>query len=192
MALDCIFRNVVDRAWPRAAACAWFPGKMSPARARIWTLARCAHFPRTTLAKLRKNLGVDYVVTGSYLEVGPEGASQLRLDARLQDARTGEIVASLPETGTESKLIALLSQTGADLRAKLGIGDIAGAEVTKVAATIPSDPTAARLYAEGLASLRQLDPSGARDSLDQGSGCGARPSPDPRRIGGGLEPVGIR
>ena len=66
---------------------------------------------------------------------------------------------------TESKLIALLSQTGADLRGKLGIGDIAGAEVTKVAATIPSDPTAARLYSEGLASLRQLDPGGARDTL---------------------------
>jgi serine/threonine protein kinase/tetratricopeptide (TPR) repeat protein len=122
-------------------------------------------FSAQTLARLRKNLGVDYVVTGSYLEVGPEGASQLRLDARLQDARTGEIVASLPEDGTESKLIALLSQTGADLRTKLGIGDIAGAEITRVAATIPNNPTAARLYAEGLAQLRQLNPGGARDLL---------------------------
>ena len=122
-------------------------------------------FSTQTLARLRKNLGVDYVVTGSYLEVGPEGASQLRLDARLQDARTGEVVASLPETGTESQLITLLSQTGADLRAKLGIGDIAGAEVTKIAATIPRDPLAAKLYAEGLGSLRQLNPSGARDML---------------------------
>jgi serine/threonine protein kinase/tetratricopeptide (TPR) repeat protein len=122
-------------------------------------------FSAQTLARLRKNLGVDYVVTGSYLEVGPEGASQLRLDARLQDARTGETVASLPETGTESKLIALLSQTGADLRTKLGIGDIAGSEVTRVAASIPGNPTAARLYAEGLAELRQLNPGGARDLL---------------------------
>ena len=122
-------------------------------------------FSAQTLARLRKNLSVDYVVTGSYLEVGAEGASQLRLDARLQDARTGETVASLPETGTESKLIALLSQTGADLRTKLGIGDIAGSDVTRVAATIPKDPAAARLYSEGLAQLRQLDPSGARDLL---------------------------
>jgi TolB-like protein/Tfp pilus assembly protein PilF/predicted Ser/Thr protein kinase len=122
-------------------------------------------FSSQTLGRLRKNLGVDYVVTGSYLEVGPEGSSQLRLDARLQDARTGETVASLPETGTESKLIALLSQTGADLRTKLGIGEIAGSEVTRVAASIPGDPAAARLYAEGLAELRQLNPSGARDLL---------------------------
>ena len=145
-----------------------------------------------TLARLRKNLGVDYVVTGSYLEVGPEGASQLRLDARLQDARNGEIVASLPETGTESKLIMLLSQTGADLRTKLGIGDIAGSEVTKVAATIPNDPTAARLYSEGLAQLRQLDPGGARDLSPEGRCGGARPSADPCRVGGGMEPVGQR
>jgi eukaryotic-like serine/threonine-protein kinase len=120
-----------------------------------------------TLARLRKNLGVDYVITGSYLEVGPEGASQLRLDARLQDARTGEVVASLPETGTESQLITLLSQTGADLRAKLGIGDIAGTEVTKIAATVPRDPQAAKLYSEGLGKLRELNPSGARDLLLQ-------------------------
>jgi serine/threonine protein kinase/tetratricopeptide (TPR) repeat protein len=128
-------------------------------------LVEARAFSAQTLARLRNNLGVDYVVTGSYLEVGPEGASQLRLDTRLQDARTGEIVASLPETGTESKLLDLLSQTGADLRTKLRIGDIAGSEVTKVAATIPDNPTAARLYSEGLEALRQLDPGGARDLL---------------------------
>ena len=122
-------------------------------------------FSAQTLARIRKNLGVDYVVTGSYLESGQGAGGQLRLDARLQDARSGEIVASLPETGTESKLIDLLSQTGADLRAKLGIGDITGAEITKVAATIPKDPTAARLYSVGLSKLRQLDPVGARESL---------------------------
>jgi len=122
-------------------------------------------FSAQTLAKLRKNLGVDYVVTGSYLEVGPEGGNQLRLDARLQNVLTGETVTSLPETGTESKLIELLSKTGADLRATLRIGNVVGSEVTKAAATIPHDPMAARLYAEGLAELRQFNPAGARDLL---------------------------
>ena len=122
-------------------------------------------FSTQTLAKLRKNLGVDYVVTGSYLEVGPEGANQLRLDARLQNADTGETLTSLPETGTESKLIELLSKTGADLRATLRIGNVGESEVTKAAATIPHDPVAARLYAEGLAELRRLNPAGARDLL---------------------------
>ena len=122
-------------------------------------------FSAQTLAKLRKNLGVDYVVTGSYLEVGAEGENQLRLDARLQNALTGETVSSLPEAGTESKLIELLSKTGADLRATLHIGNVGESEVTRVAATIPHDPVAARLYAEGLAELRELNPAGARDLL---------------------------
>ena len=47
------------------------------------------------------------------------------------------MIASIPETGTESKLLTLLSQIGSDLRTKLGIGDIEGTEVTKIAATIP-------------------------------------------------------
>jgi len=122
-------------------------------------------YSKQTLARLRKNLDVDYVVTGSYLDAGEGAGGKLRLDARLQDARSGEVVASLPETGTESNLIELLSQTGADLRAKLGIGGVAASEITKVAATIPKDPVAARLYAEGLAKLRELDPGGARDTL---------------------------
>jgi serine/threonine protein kinase/Tfp pilus assembly protein PilF len=128
-------------------------------------LGHAQTYSTQTLAKLRKDLGIDYVVTGSYLDSGPDSGGQLRLDARLQDARTGEILASLPETGTELNLIELLSRTGADLRAKLGTGDIAGTEITKVAATIPKDPVAARLYSEGLEKLRQLDLVGARASL---------------------------
>lgn len=120
-----------------------------------------------TLAKIRQNLDVDYVVTGSYLESGSAPDGELRLDARLQDARTGELIASLPETGTESRLIELLSLTGADLRSKLGIGDVAGAEVTRVAAIIPKNSNAARLYSEGLVKLRELDPGGARSLLFQ-------------------------
>jgi eukaryotic-like serine/threonine-protein kinase len=122
-------------------------------------------YSKQTLATLRRNLDVDYVITGSYLDAGREAGGQLRLDARLQDARSGEIVASLPETGSESKLIELLSQTGADLRAKLGIGGVASSEITRVAATIPKDPAAARLYAEGLQKLREMEPGEARDKL---------------------------
>ena len=128
-------------------------------------LGQAEAYSLATLSRIRKNLGVDYIVTGSYLATGPEAAGQLRLDARLQDARTGELVASLPETGTESQLIDLLSRSGADLRTKLGIGDVSGADVTKVAAIIPRNPDAARLYSEGLARLRELDPGEARTLL---------------------------
>ncbi|MBS1804506.1 MAG: tetratricopeptide repeat protein [Acidobacteria bacterium] len=124
-------------------------------------------FSAQTLGRLRKNLGVDYVVTGSYLHAGEGSNAELRVDARLQDARTGEMIASIPETGTESKLLPLLSQIGADLRTKLGIRGVEGYEVAQAAATIPKNPMAARLYSEGLMKLRQWDPGGARDRLLQ-------------------------
>ena len=122
-------------------------------------------YSKETLDKIRNYLGVDYAVTGSYLEQGAGG--EVRLDMRLQDVRSGEVMASIPEMGTESNLIELLSQAGADLRTKLGISEIPGTEITKVAATVPKNATAARLYSEGLEKLRELDPGGARDFLEK-------------------------
>ena len=49
----------------------------------------------TVLAKLRASLGADLLATGSYTVVGEVRISRLvRLDVRLQDTRTGEIVGS--------------------------------------------------------------------------------------------------
>lgn len=141
------------------------PGE-NVARARAELNLREAHaYSREALGKIRKYLGVDYAVTGSYLEQGAGG--EVRLDLRLQDVRSGEVMASIPETGTESSLIELLSHAGADLRTKLGISDIPGTEITKVAATVPKNAAAARLYSEGLEKLRELDPGGARDLLEK-------------------------
>ena len=141
------------------------PGE-NVARARTELKLGEAHtYSEGTLEKIRNYLGVDYAITGSYLEQGADG--ELRLDVRLQDVRSGEVMASILETGTESKLIELLSHTGADLRTKLGIGDIPGTEITKVAAAVPRNATAARLYSEGLEKLRDLDPGGARHLLEK-------------------------
>jgi dihydrofolate reductase len=49
-------------------------------------------FAADTLARIRKDLGTDLVVLGSYFAV-PGG--QFRLDLRLQDAATGEVLASV-------------------------------------------------------------------------------------------------
>ena len=48
-----------------------------------------------SLARLRKNLGTDYVVLGSYLDLGKDAGGQIRLDLRLQDATAGETIASV-------------------------------------------------------------------------------------------------
>ena len=48
-----------------------------------------------TLARIRTNLGTDYVVLGSYVSLGNTAGGQIRLDLRVQDAASGETLATL-------------------------------------------------------------------------------------------------
>ncbi len=120
-------------------------------------------FSQQTLTRIRQNLGSDDVVLGSYLPL-PNGL--LRLDVRLQDAVAGETLASVSEKGNESEIDSLVSQAGAELRAKLGVGALSDAQSATVRASLPSNPEAARLYSFGLQKLRLLDARAARESLE--------------------------
>jgi serine/threonine protein kinase/tetratricopeptide (TPR) repeat protein len=122
---------------------------------------------KDTLARLRKNLGSDFVVLGSYLDLGKEAGGQIRLDLRLQDAVAGETLASVSEKGSETQLDEMIGRAGADLRAKLGVGDLSEAQSAAVKAALPTNPEAARMYAEGLTKLRAFDSTGARDLLQK-------------------------
>ncbi len=116
-----------------------------------------------TLAKIHKALGSDFVVLGSYLDVG----GQLRLDLRLQDAVARETVATVSETGSEAQLLQLVSRTGDELRQKVGVAPVTTAQAAEVKTTQPSNPEATRAYAEGLAKLRTFDALAARDLLQK-------------------------
>ena len=77
---------------------------------------------RETLGRVYKNLGSDFVVLGSFLDMGNPGYGGLcRLDLRVQDAALGETMASLAENGSETELPDLVRRTGAALRERLGI-----------------------------------------------------------------------
>jgi serine/threonine protein kinase/tetratricopeptide (TPR) repeat protein/TolB-like protein len=119
-----------------------------------------------TLNRVYKNLGSDFVIVGSYLDVGDPGRN-VRLDLRVQDAALGETVATLAETGSETSLPDLVTRVGANLREKLGVSGISQAEAASVQASLPSNPATARLYAEGLAQLRVFDAAAARDLLEK-------------------------
>jgi DNA-binding winged helix-turn-helix (wHTH) protein/tetratricopeptide (TPR) repeat protein len=120
---------------------------------------------KDTLERIHRDLGSDFLVLGSYTVLGEKGKQQLRLDLRLQDARNGEIVAELGETGTEADLFDLLSRAGTQLRGKLSVPGISPEDAGIVRASLPASPEAARLYSEGLARLRVLDALSARDLL---------------------------
>ena len=122
---------------------------------------------KDTLARVHNNLGTDYVVLGSFVDLGKEAGGQVRVDMRLQDARTGETIGIVSEVGRESELFDLVSRAGRDLRSKLGIANISEPEASSVRASISTNPEASRLYAEGLEKLRLFDAQAARDLLEK-------------------------
>jgi tetratricopeptide (TPR) repeat protein len=140
-------------------------------------------FGQDTLQKIRKNLGTDMVVVGSYLAMGDSSGGKLRLDFRLQDAVAGETVAAVSETGTEGELLDLISRSGIELRQKLGIEQVSASEGSDVRASLPSNPEAARLYAEGLAKLRVLDALAARDLLQRAVAADPKNAPSHAALG---------
>jgi tetratricopeptide (TPR) repeat protein len=71
--------------------------------------------------------------------------------------------------GSKSQLDELAGTAGAELRAKLGVGEMSEAQSAAVRATLPSNPEAARLYAQGMERLQVFDDLGARDLLRKSS-----------------------
>jgi len=124
-------------------------------------------YSRDTLQKIRTHLGSDIVVLGSYLDTGKDSGGKIRVDVRLQDARQGENIAVISRDGNEASLPELVTQSGANLRQKLGIADVSTTEASQVAASAPANPEATRLYAEGLAKLRAYEALPARDLLEK-------------------------
>lgn len=122
---------------------------------------------RSSLARIGKNLGADVVVVGSYGSLDPKFGNQIRFDLRLEDTRSGETVAAISEEGVESNLFSLVSRAGARLRASLGVHAATAEETAEVGVTLPRNPEAARMYAEGLAKLRLFDALAARNLLEK-------------------------
>lgn len=122
-------------------------------------------YEKTTLSRIRSNLGADLVILGSYLALG--GPNDIRLDLRVQDAVAGETLVLVSERGKEAELLDLISRAGARLRENLGVGELPAAESEGVRASLPSNPEAARLYAEGLDKLRLFEALTARDLVQR-------------------------
>jgi class 3 adenylate cyclase/tetratricopeptide (TPR) repeat protein len=130
-------------------------------------IARMPSYGKSTLAKLRSILKSDYVVAGSYVAAGNQKSDAIRLDMRLQDASSGDIVTSFSEDGNIGTLAETLKRAGAAMRAKLGIQEPSESASAQAQAALPANPEAARLYSEGLAKLRTFDALGARDPLER-------------------------
>jgi eukaryotic-like serine/threonine-protein kinase len=118
-----------------------------------------------SLARVRKYLNTDFVVLGSYLDMGKDSGGQIRLDLRMQDAAKEETIATISETSSEDQLLNLVSRGGRELREKLGVADVRELQSAGIRASVSSSPDAMRFYSEGLAKLRSFEVLRARDLL---------------------------
>jgi eukaryotic-like serine/threonine-protein kinase len=119
-----------------------------------------------TTARIGRALSSDVLVLGSYTSIGRPERRQLRLDVRLQDAKTGEILAEVAEIGSSENFFQLISRCGAKLRDRLGV-PVAETDESGVLASLPSNSEAARFYTLGLAKLRDYDYVTAKDFFEQ-------------------------
>jgi DNA-binding winged helix-turn-helix (wHTH) protein/ATP/maltotriose-dependent transcriptional regulator MalT/TolB-like protein len=122
---------------------------------------------RATTARIGNALNSNVLVLGSYTLIGTADRRELRVDVRMQDGKTGEILTEVAEVGSPQDLFRLVSQIGAKLRERLGVQPLQGTEEAGVLAASPLSPEAARLYAIGLTKLRQFDALSAKDLLEQ-------------------------
>jgi len=119
-------------------------------------------YTANTLNRVRGVLGCDFAVVGGYLVSG----DRVRVDLRVQDTRTGALVASVTETGVVGDLIDLTSKLGGRVRPALGLANNDSGR-RNAQEVLPQNAEAARLYAAGLARLRDQDPIRARPLLEQ-------------------------
>jgi tetratricopeptide (TPR) repeat protein/TolB-like protein len=128
------------------------------------SLADADSYGSATLQKIRTSIGSDYVLLGSYLALGN---GQVRLDLRLQNTQTGELLSTMSAEGSEAEIAGLVSRIGVEIRKKLGVGEISAADVGNVQASLPTNPEAARLYSQAITRLRNYDDTGAKALLEK-------------------------
>ncbi|MBI2214109.1 MAG: protein kinase [Acidobacteria bacterium] len=124
-------------------------------------------YSKETLERIRESLSADYVVAGSYVALGTGETTRLRFDLRVQDARSGETITAISESGSETELLAMVASAGTKIRGVFGQGALDTERAAGLAATRPQSPEVIRFYAEGLALLRDFDALGAKERLEK-------------------------
>ncbi len=119
------------------------------------------------LSTLRKRLVADYVLSGSYVVSGSGADAKLRLDLAMQDARDGEAIANVTQTGLLSELPTLVERAGAELRTQLGFSLIGEDAKQEVARAQPPSTEVARHMGIALDALRKNNAALARAELTE-------------------------
>jgi DNA-binding winged helix-turn-helix (wHTH) protein/tetratricopeptide (TPR) repeat protein/TolB-like protein len=118
-----------------------------------------------TLARLRRRLDADFVVTGSYWVAAGADDPTLRVDLQLQSARSGALVGTMSNLVSLSALASLVNQSGASLRERIGVS-IPNPSVAALLANVrPPTTDVARRVGVALDAMERHDAARARDEL---------------------------
>ncbi len=123
------------------------------------------------LRQVRRNLGTDMLVTGSFVEIGPEankgGQGAFRVDLKLLDLRSGEVLTTIREEGTDREILGVVHRAGAQLRNRLALGAGAPEAMSTMVSSYPQNSEAMRHYGDAIECLRKFDAMGAKVHLEQ-------------------------
>jgi len=137
--------------------------------ATLWKnlgLSRLESFSKSTLSQLKQS-GADFVVVGSYRDLGKSGGNKIHVSVELQDAGEGETVLAINEEGTEAELDSLVARAAARLRIKLGLGEISPRKNRQIEMA-QAPPGIREVYYLGLRKLQEdYKPEEARSYLER-------------------------
>ncbi len=119
------------------------------------------------LGKMNHDLGSDLVLSGSYAASGTDDQSQIRLDVQMHDARSGQLLLAISASGSRAEIFDLAASAAVQLRRKLRLDPLDSSSLVSLRAMLPTNPDAARFYAEGTEEIERYDPVDARTLIER-------------------------
>ena len=118
-----------------------------------------------TLEKVHQRIGSNLIVTGAFAPAGVD-LERLRLELKLQDTSSGEVVSSYQEVLDYGDLEHFVRQAASQIRADLRLMPLDLMVTGQINLGFPANPNAARHYFNGVAEMRNFDLTAAREQLE--------------------------
>jgi serine/threonine protein kinase/tetratricopeptide (TPR) repeat protein/TolB-like protein len=121
---------------------------------------------RDQVAAIRKFLGADVLVLGSYTVNGSPPHENVQWNVHLLNGSNGESSGSVSQSGNAMDLDALVVHSGRLLRQKLGV-TLSPGEESRMDASLSANADAMRFYSDAREKLRQFDVLSATKLLEK-------------------------
>ncbi|HEY0701680.1 MAG TPA: protein kinase [Candidatus Acidoferrales bacterium] len=143
------------------------PSTVDEMRANLGLRDPSASFTNDQVAAIKKFLGADTLVTGTYTADGAPGAQKVSWNIHLIGADGNKNLGSIgPLPGTENDLNPMVLHAGRMIRQTLGV-TISPTEEARMDASLSTNPDAMRYFSEARDKLRNFDVLAATKSLQK-------------------------